>query len=144
MLHNIHIAGLATYDADGQHLAPCKQINFIFGTNGSGKTTISRVIADPGAHPSCRLTWAGGPEVERLVYNSDFVERNFTTTLKGIFTLGEEFAETLEKIEKAKDTQQKRQEALTSLENNLKGADGTAGKLGDLKSCVARSKRRAG
>lgn len=132
MLQGIHIAGQATFAADGQHLEPCKKINFIFGTNGSGKTTISRVIADPVGHPSCQLTWAGH-EVERLVYNSDFVERNFTTTLKGIFTLGEESAETLEKIEKARDTQQKHQEALTNLENNLKGADGNAGKLGDLK-----------
>lgn len=132
MLKSIRIAGQATYTADGQSLEPCKQINFIFGTNGSGKTTISRVIADPVAHPTCQLTWAG-QEVERLVYNSDFVERNFTTTLKGIFTLGEESAEILEKIEKAKDTQRNHQDALANLENSLKGADGDAGKLGDLR-----------
>lgn len=133
MLQSIHIAGQATYAADGQRLEPCKQLNFIFGTNGSGKTTISRVIADPAAHASCQLTWAGGREIERLVYNSDFVERNFTATLKGIFTLGEESAETMEKIEKAKDTQRKHQEALANLQANLNGPDGNAGKMGDLK-----------
>ena len=133
MLQGIHIAGQATYAAEGQHLEPCKEINFIFGTNGSGKTTISRVIADPSAHPTCRLNWAGGREVERLVYNADFVERNFTAALKGIFTLGEESAEPLEKIEKAKDAQHKYQEAMTSLQTNLNGADDNAGKLGDLK-----------
>lgn len=133
MLQSILIAGQATYPADGQRLGPCKNINFIFGTNGSGKTTISRVIADPGAHPGCQLTWANGREIERLVYNSDFVERNFTSTLRGIFTLGQESAETLEKIEKAKDKQHEHQAALSNLENNLKGPDGTAGKLGDLK-----------
>jgi ABC-type Fe3+/spermidine/putrescine transport system ATPase subunit len=47
MLQSIHIAGHATFTVDGQCLEHCKQINFIFGTNGSGKTTISRVIADP-------------------------------------------------------------------------------------------------
>lgn len=133
MLEDIYLAEVATYSAQGQHLAPCKEINFIFGTNGSGKTTISRVIADPVAHSSCQLTWAGGHEIERLVYNSDFVERNFTETLKGIFTLGEESAEILEKIEKAKDEQLKLQEALTNLQTNLGDAESDVGKIGELK-----------
>lgn len=133
MLQTIIVAGQATYSAVGQSLGPCKNINFIFGTNGSGKTTISRVIADPEAHPGCRLTWADGREVERLVYNSDFVERNFTSTLRGIFTLGEESAETTTKIEVAKDKQHEYQAAIRGLEENLKGPDGTAGKADDLK-----------
>ena len=133
MLQTIHVAGQATYSTDGQRLEPCKNINFIFGTNGSGKTTISRVIADPGVHPGCQLTWADGREVERLVYNSDFVERNFAPTLRGIFTLGEESAETLEKIEAAKDKQHEHQDEVQKLEGTLRGADGMAGKVGDQK-----------
>jgi wobble nucleotide-excising tRNase len=133
MLQAIKIAGQATYAADGQRLDPCKQINFIFGTNGSGKTTISRVIADPTTYASCELTWANSRELERLVYNSDFVENNFKSTVKGIFTLGEESADTLEKIDKAKEVQHKHQEGMTNLQNNLSGADGTGGKLGELK-----------
>lgn len=133
MLQAISIANQATYAAEGQRLDPCKQVNFIFGTNGSGKTTISRVIADPAAHDGCQLSWANGRELERLVYNSDFVENNFKSTVKGIFTLGEESAETLEKIEKAKDAQRKHQEGLTNLQSNLNGADSNGGKKGDLK-----------
>jgi ABC-type transport system involved in cytochrome c biogenesis ATPase subunit len=52
MLQTIFVAGQATYSAAGQSLGPCKNINFIFGTNGSGKTTISRVVADPVATPA--------------------------------------------------------------------------------------------
>ena len=133
MLQAITIAGQATYAAEGQRLDPCKQVNFIFGTNGSGKTTISRVIADPAVHASCQLTWTNGRELERLVYNSDFVENNFKSAMKGIFTLGEESAENLEKINKAKEAQQKQQEGLNNLLINLKGADGAGGKQGDLK-----------
>jgi wobble nucleotide-excising tRNase len=133
MLQTIFLSGQATYSANGQSLGPCKNINFIFGANGSGKTTISRVIADPGAHPSCELTWVGGREVERLVYNSDFVERNFTSGMRGIFTLGEGSTETLEKIEAAKDKQHEHQDEIQRLESILRGPDGTAGKLGDLK-----------
>lgn len=132
MLQTILVAGQATYSASGQTLGPCKNINFIFGTNGSGKTTIARVIADPVAHPGCQLIWVGR-EVERLVYDSDFVERNFTPTMRGIFTLGEESSDTLQKIEAAKDKKHEHLDEIQKLEGTLKGADGTAGKLGDLK-----------
>lgn len=132
MLQEIIVAGHATYSAEGQSLAPCKPINFVFGTNGSGKTTISRVIADSPSYPSCRLTWANGRVVERLVYNSDFMERNFTSNMKGIFTLGKESVETIARIEAAKAQQLQNEGELRSLQDNLKGADGVSGKQGDL------------
>lgn len=131
MLNTMLIANQATYSGVGQNLGPCKTVNFIFGTNGSGKTTISRVIADPASCPDCRVSWEGGREVERLVYNSDFVERNFTSTLKGIFTLGEVSAETLEKIKNAKEKQHEHEEAINKLEGTLRGPDGKTGKIGD-------------
>jgi wobble nucleotide-excising tRNase len=138
MLQTILVAGQATYSAGGQSLGPCKEINFIFGSNGSGKTTISRVIADPASYPASGLTWVDGPELERLVYNSDFVEQNFTLTLKGIFTLGEESAETLAKIDAAKAKQQEEEAELHKLEGTLKGPDGSTGKEGDLRALRSR------
>ncbi|WP_072389385.1 AAA family ATPase [Hyphomicrobium sp. CS1BSMeth3] len=138
MLETILIAGRATYSADGQSLGPCREINFIFGSNGSGKTTISRVIADPASCPASALTWVNGQEMERLVYNSDFVERNFTSTLKGIFTLGAESAETLAKIDAAKAKQQEEEAEVRRLEGTLKGPDGSTGKEGDLRALRGR------
>jgi ABC-type Mn2+/Zn2+ transport system ATPase subunit len=61
MLSTIRIANEASYGANAQSLTGLRAINFIFGTNGSGKTTISRVVADPGAKPACSLAWAGQP-----------------------------------------------------------------------------------
>ena len=46
-------------------------------TNGTGKTTISRVIAGEPGHHHCKLAWQGGTPLERMVYNQDFVDRNF-------------------------------------------------------------------
>ena len=66
------------------------------------------------------------------MYNSDFVERNFTSTLKGIFTLGEVSAETLEKIKTAKEKQREHEEAISKLGGTLRGPDGKTGKVGDL------------
>src|SRR5690554_4006089 len=122
MLESLVIAGCATYSQEVQTLAPCKKVNFLFGANGSGKTTISRVIADPDAHPGCRLSWTNGQQLERLVYNSDFVERNISTTIKGIFTLGEESADTIAKIDAAKRKLDEAREEIHKLENTLRGS----------------------
>ena len=54
-----------------------RPINYIFGANGTGKTTISRVIAGEQGHDHCQLAWQGGTSLERMVYNQDFVDRNF-------------------------------------------------------------------
>lgn len=58
-------------------LKDLRRINYIFGANGTGKTTISRVIAKEQGHNHCQLVWQGGSELERMVYNRDFVDRNF-------------------------------------------------------------------
>jgi len=60
VLKEIKIAGNASYSSEGEKLASLKPINFIFGTNGAGKTTISRVINDPASYASCALTWEKG------------------------------------------------------------------------------------
>jgi wobble nucleotide-excising tRNase len=89
MIETIVIANVASYTPAGVTLSGLKPVNFFFGTNGTGKTTVSRVIADPAAHPTCSLKWNKGQPVKALVYNRDFVARNFTPQLQGIFTLGE-------------------------------------------------------
>jgi len=60
VLETIKVAGEATYAAEGQTLADLRNVNYLFGTNGSGKTTISRVIADPAAHPTSNVVWTHG------------------------------------------------------------------------------------
>lgn len=132
MLKEVSIGGVASYGTARQQLASCKEINFIFGTNGSGKTTISRVIADPTHYPTCTLSWTGGRELERLIYNSDFIGRNFSSNMPGIFTLGEESAETVTKIETSKKQRQRLEEDIRSRQAILDGGDGTGGEVAEL------------
>lgn len=65
-------------------------INFIYGNNGTGKSTIAREIrADSGlAWQDCK----SAADYSVLVYNQDFVDANFRNygNLKGVFTVGEE------------------------------------------------------
>lgn len=133
MIESLSIAKTATYGAEPQTLGGLGRFNFLFGSNGAGKTTITKVIANSGAHPNCSLTWKKGTPLEPLVYNRDFVERNFNAArLKGIFTLGEQDIANLEAIAAKKvelDTISKTIEQLT---NTLQGADQKSGKKGEL------------
>lgn len=139
MIESISIADVATYAPAPQTLAGLSKFNFLFGSNGTGKTTVSRVIADENSFPTCKVTWKAGTKLQPMVYNRDFVERNFTqsTELKGVFTLGEKQVDTLTKIANAKvelDTLTKKIEGLTEA---LQGADGTGGKKGELATLEA-------
>lgn len=72
-------------------------INFFYGNNGTGKSTIAKVIdpKDAATGQSMDLTWKQGKSPDDysvLVYNQEFVNANFRDygTLKGVFTVGEE------------------------------------------------------
>jgi wobble nucleotide-excising tRNase len=134
MIESIHISGVATYAADPEVLSELSKFNFVYGSNGSGKTTVSRVIANETDHPTCRVTWRRGAKLQAMVYNRDFVAKNFgpATELKGIFTLGEKNADTLAKIVTAKAELDGLTKSIEGFEETLKGADGMGGKRGEL------------
>jgi len=90
MIDSLEIAQVATYN-DRQTMDRLKDVNFVFGANGAGKTTIGRVVADKLRYPACTIAWRDGLAMQPFVYNRDFVEANFSPAehLRGIFTLGE-------------------------------------------------------
>ncbi|WP_293741231.1 AAA family ATPase [uncultured Pedobacter sp.] len=103
MLESITIRGIATYDPTGIKIENLRKINFIYGANGCGKTTLSKYIYDNSnpIYDACNLGWKGGLPVNVLVYNKDFRDRNFGKgKIDGVFTLGEATKEDIEKIEK--------------------------------------------
>ena len=135
MIKNICIKNVATYGSLPEIMDDLAEINFIYGSNGTGKTTISRIIADAKAYPDCAVTWQNGALLETLVYNGDFVERNLNqpSDLRGIFTLGEKHKETFEKIEFAKEQLDEINGSIARLKLTLGGADGNGGKVEELK-----------
>jgi len=90
MISKIDICSTATFGNASQSMDDFRKFNYFFGANGSGKTTISKILADESQFPNCRVTWKNNLELEARVYNRDFVDRNFTpqNKLKGVFTLG--------------------------------------------------------
>lgn len=134
MIESITISNIATYSIAPEELNGLSQFNYLFGSNGTGKTTVSRVIADENSFPTCTVTWKAGTKLQPMVYNHDFVERNFTqsTELKGVFTLGEKQVDTLTKIADAKIELDRFTTKIEGLTEALQGADGTGGKKGEL------------
>lgn len=139
MLIAIEIAGEATYPAAGEKLTDLKRVNYLFGHNGCGKTTVSRAIHDPAARAGYSLTWKDGRAIPTLVYNRDFAEANFGEQLKGIFTLGEDSTKAVEEIENLQQDIGKLDREIGELRQKLEGDDGTGGSrrgLADARSLL--------
>ena len=108
-----------------------RTLNYVFGANGVGKTTISRFIASPDKYPCCALVWRDGRPLRTAVLNRDFVDDNFGQ-LKGIFTLGEKQKDAQQQIEAARGFIQTEQNQSEALRRTLEGEHGDAGKKADL------------
>ncbi len=98
MIEEIHIKDIATFK--DETITDLKKVNFIYGSNGSGKTTISNVIQSLNEHEGCEIKWNGDFPLNTLVYNKTFKERNFgAAQIPGVFTLGAATKEEIEAIE---------------------------------------------
>lgn len=105
MINSIKLKGIATYTEDVS-IDNLKRINHIYGSNGSGKTTISNFLLDSEKndtnvkYPNCNIDWDSESHEKILVYNKKFREENFLATdqIKGVFTLGKASKEEIENI----------------------------------------------
>jgi len=74
MIAKIDLKNIATYDQQGIQLNDLKKINFIYGANGCGKTTISNFVHDNSdpKFDSCSLSWQNDLPLKVLTYNKEF------------------------------------------------------------------------
>ncbi|KTD35007.1 hypothetical protein Lnau_1897 [Legionella nautarum] len=144
MIESLSIAKVATYGEQAENLSGLSKFNFIFGSNGTGKTTISRVIADPGGYEHCTANWTANTKLQTLVYNRDFIDSNFnpSTEIKGVFTLGMENIESQNEILRAKSDVEELRKKIITLKKNLEGEDGQGGKNEELKTLEENLKNK--
>lgn len=103
MLDSITIRNIATFDNTGVQITDLRKVNFIYGVNASGKTTITKYIDNPTdpRYKDCILQWKDGISIKALIYNKDFRTSNFGKgKLDGVFTLGKATKDEIEAIEK--------------------------------------------
>ena len=139
MISKININNVASFDKSDHLMDNLGRVNFIFGANGSGKTTISRVLAHPENYPSCGITWEERDQVLPCkVYNADFVESIFTNLsgMPGIFTLGQAERDVHDQITRIKTSIQEAEKSKKEATIALQGEDGKMGKQKELNRVI--------
>ena len=88
----------ASYKDTHTYIEPT-YVNFFFGNNGTGKSTIARAIkSGAGISYASGRTYA---DYLPLVYDQEFIDENFRSycNMKGVFTLNAKNAVTQQQIE---------------------------------------------
>lgn len=131
MIDSIRLKNIASYDQNGIEISDLKKLNFFFGANGSGKSTIAKYLhnlnlnnpENSSQFEHCSNSGFDQSNNEILVYDENFVEVNFNknSLLKGVFSLNE----TNEQIDREIRTKQAKIDNLQrekDRKNSLKGS----------------------
>ncbi|EPZ94817.1 ATP-binding protein [Helicobacter pylori] len=125
-ISQIALKNVATFDENGASFENLNSINFIYGANGSGKTTTSsflKNLAENGIEDkfaNSKIEWHNSENLKIEVYNKQFKEEQFRNSqVKGIFTLGKKTNENLENIESKKESINKEKEKKIKNEESL-------------------------
>lgn len=103
MIQEINIHNIATYTKPVS-MRPLN-INFIYGSNGSGKSTLANLLHGDISSAGSNIVWENNNPLQVLVYNKNFVKATFGTSssISGVFTLGEDSKEAQEFIAKKRE-----------------------------------------
>ena len=122
MIKKIVIRDVASFDNEGVTFENLKKVNFIYGGNACGKTTISRVLSCNDVehiYQHCEVEWEGEP-LQVVTYNKDFRNKNFREAdIPGVFTLGHASVEAIEDIERLSKEKEVYTKAIGTATSNI-------------------------
>lgn len=127
MLTEIKLNGFASFKHE-TCLQTDKPINFVYGLNGTGKSSISRYLDNPTdeRYAQCSMSPSLNPANEEiLVYNQDYVHENFVEHdhQHGIFSLSKANKNAYDAIKKANEDLLKLREQAEAVEEAQKKSD---------------------
>ena len=82
MINDIIVKNVATYDNSDHLIANLKKLNFFYGTNGSGKTTISRIINSPFNYKDSTIQWENNRPLNCIIRNRSALYINISGKLQ--------------------------------------------------------------
>lgn len=133
MIEELTIRNAGSYTGPEQKMYGLSTFNYLYGANGAGKTTISKIINEPDKYPDCLIQWKNGNKLISYVYNKDFVDNNFSQDkIKGVFTLGSDIKGAQEKLTSLNEQRNKLQEGITAKQKLLNGSTDDVGVINDL------------
>ena len=117
IINSINLSNINTFNSEAR-LTPTL-INFIYGKNGTGKTTISRTISNE----SNRLSFSEGfisSDFTILAFDKDFVDKHFSNyeRIPGVFMIGGEAKEAIETFQTAQENYKKQAEKVAKLKSD--------------------------
>ncbi|MGV0385122.1 AAA family ATPase [Corynebacterium tuberculostearicum] len=130
--------------ANGQKLDGLTPNSFVFAPNGSGKTSITRLLASPKS----ALKWDHSAPISLRVFNSDFQRKAFAgSELEGVFLLGsdsirleEQLIEAREERKRQNDNLNQKRDALAQKQSELDARKGQLGRtLKDIKKSIPKT-----
>lgn len=121
MITEVDLSGTPCF-APGATLENLKKVNFIFGPNGTGKTSITRILSE--GPDDDRITLAEESSTrEILVLNSKYIEETFQETENGIFFLGKQSIANQNDIESKKKDRERLSEEIELLKSKKGSAE---------------------
>ena len=114
MITEVDLSGTPCF-APGATLKDLKKVNFIFGPNGTGKTSITRILGEGLNDARIKHSTDDSSNREILILNSKYIEETFKETENGIFFLGKQSITNENEIQEHK----RRKEKLTGLIESL-------------------------
>ena len=124
MIESIEVGNESCFKENMQ-LSELSKINYIFGPNGSGKTTISELLAANNMEEKSSIHWLHDGVKTIKVYNYHSARTTFTRANgeeTGVFLLGDDSKEKHDEIKKLEKDQEKSSQKIKELNKNLEGS----------------------
>ena len=121
MIKSIKLKNCATYPDTGVYIQNCQKINFFYGSNGSGKSTIGNFLRNPtdSQYQDCNIDWGSDPQIDVIVYNREFREKNFKENIAGVFTLGQATIDDIKALDEMKKQREQKNADYITRKNTL-------------------------
>jgi len=122
MITEVDLSGTPCF-APGAALKDLKKVNFIFGPNGTGKTSITRILSEGLDDARIKHNEGDSSNREILVLNSTYIEEAFQDAEDGIFFLGPQSIANENDIENNKKKRDQLSEEIESLKSDKRSSE---------------------